>query len=333
MAEEVLSQGEVDALLSAIEQDDTDSSVEEPEGAVDYGDINSYDFKRPERVSKDQMRTLENIHENFARSLQASLSGYLRTIVEIKICTVEQLTYSEFIMSLPNPTCFNLLSAEPLEGSLVLEINPGILFAIIDKLLGGGNSEHVTPEREMTDIEKRLTGKLSNLAVMELKEMWSDIKRINFAVTGTESNPQLSQIVSPNEVVVLICFEIKMGEASGMMNLCMPFLTIEPIMGQFATKNWFSRGRKVDTGRSTADLKDNLKTCRVECVSYFAEKKISVGELLGLRVGDILETKKLEKDDLVFFVEDKPKYFVKAGQIRGKRSLVVSEKAQPGTRI
>lgn len=322
MAEEVLSQNEVDALLSAIEQDD-DASIEETQDASSQAEVNTYDFKRPERVSKDQMRTLENIHENFARSLQASLSGYLRTIVEIKICSVEQLTYSEFIMSLPNPTCFNLLSAEPLEGFLVLEINPAILFAIIDKLLGGGSSEHVIPEREMTDIEKRLTGKLTSLAVTHLRDMWADIRRINFAVAGTESNPQLSQIVSPNEVVVLICFEIKMGEASGMMNLCMPFLTIEPIMGQFATRNWFSRGRKLDTGRSTADLKENLKSCEMECVAYYAERKISVGELLALKVGDILETKKLEKENLILQVEGKPKFYIEPGKNRDKRSVKI----------
>lgn len=332
MAEEVLSQNEVDALLSAIEQDDS-GSINESSIEQNKSEINTYDFKRPERVSKEQMRTLENIHENFARNLQAALSGYLRTIVEIKICSVEQLTYSEFIMSLPNPTCFNLLSAEPLEGNLVLEINPGILFAIIDKLLGGGSSEHVIPDREMTDIEKRLTGKLTALAVTHLREMWADIRRINFAVVGTEANPQLSQIVSPNEVVVLVCFEIKMGEASGMMNLCMPYLTIEPIMGQFAIKNWFSRGRKQDAGRSMADLKFNLKSCELDCVGYYAELKIGVGELLALKVGDVLETKKLQDDSLIFQVEGKPKFFVKPGQIRGKRAVNIMGITPPDVEI
>ncbi len=332
MAEEVLSQNEVDALLSAIEQDDS-GSINESSIEQNKSEINTYDFKRPERVSKEQMRTLENIHENFARNLQAALSGYLRTIVEIKICSVEQLTYSEFIMSLPNPTCFNLLSAEPLEGNLVLEINPGILFAIIDKLLGGGSSEHVIPDREMTDIEKRLTGKLTALAVTHLREMWADIRRINFAVVGTEANPQLSQIVSPNEVVVLVCFEIKMGEASGMMNLCMPYLTIEPIMGQFAIKNWFSRGRKQDAGRSMADLKFNLKSCEIDCVGYYAELKIGVGELLALKVGDVLETKKLQDDNLIFQVEGKPKFYVKPGQIRGKRAVNIMGITPPDVEI
>lgn len=332
MAEEVLSQNEVDALLNAIEKDDQ-ASISEPAVDQSNSDINTYDFKRPERVSKDQMRTLENIHENFARNLQAALSGYLRTIVEIKICSVEQLTYSEFIMSLPNPTCFNLISAEMLEGNLVLEINPAILFAIIDKLLGGGSSEHIIPDREMTDIEKRLTSKLTALSVTHLRDMWADIRKINFSVVGTESNPQLSQIVSPNEVVVLICFEIKMGEVSGMMNLCMPYLTIEPIMGQFAIKNWFSRGRKQDSGRSLADLKTNLKACELDCVAYYAEREISVGELLGLKVGDILETKKLAEDNLVMQVEGKPKFFVRPGKLRGKRAVNISGFASPDTEI
>jgi flagellar motor switch protein FliM len=199
--------------------------------------------------------------------------------------------------------------------------------------LGGGSSEHVIPDREMTDIEKRLTGKLTALAVTHLRDMWADIRRINFAVVGTESNPQLSQIVSPNEVVVLICFEIKMGEASGMMNLCMPYLTIEPIMGQFAIKNWFSRGRKQDAGRSMADLKFNLKACDLECVGYYAELKIGIGELLALKVGDVLETKKLQDDNLILQIEGKPKFYVKPGKVRGKKAVNIVGITPPDAEI
>ena len=156
---DVLDQSEIDSLIAAVEAGGVETSGGPPaefEGSEAEQEIVLYDFKRPERVSKDQMRALEAIHEGFARNFGASLSGFLRTIVEVRVATIEQLTYSEFIHSLPNPTCFNLLNAEPLEGQLCLEISPLIIYPIIDRLLGGSNAELFIPQRPLTAIEWRL---------------------------------------------------------------------------------------------------------------------------------------------------------------------------------
>ena len=221
----VLNQSEVDALLSAYDEGQVAPAGSErappQEGAAV---VNLYDWKRPERVSKDQMRSLENLHEVFARNMGASLSAYLRTIVDVKLASVEQLTYSEFIMSLPNPTCFNLLSAKPLEGEVILEINPSIIFPIIDRLLGGGKDVSAPPDRPLTEIELGIVRRIITKALEQLRVVWARIKQIQFALVETESNPQLRQIVPPNEVVVLISFEITLGESSGSMNLCIPFM-------------------------------------------------------------------------------------------------------------
>ncbi len=319
----VLSQSEVDALLSAYPEGEApsaalDRSEPAPEGAAV---VNLYDWKRPERVSKDQMRSLDNLHEVFARNMAASLSAYLRTIVDVKLASVEQLTYSEFVMSLPNPTCFNLLSAKPLEGEVILEINPSIIFPIIDRLLGGGKDASAPPDRPLTEIELGIVRQIIRRALDQLQSVWARIKQINFALVETESNPQLRQIVPPNEVVVLVSFEIAMGEASGSMNLCIPFMVVEPIMAEFAVQNLFTRARGHPEASNVAAIHDALSVSQLDCVGYLAETTVTPRELLALKSGDILQTGKPADGSLLLCVRGRPKYRGVPVLYRGKRAL------------
>jgi flagellar motor switch protein FliM len=202
---DLLDQSEVDALLATVDQGavkgETVPKVFSREKRLGEVEIKPYDFKRPERVSKDQMRALEALHEGFARNFGAALSGYLRTIVEISVANIEQLTFSEFIHALPNPTCFNLLSAKPLDGQMCLEISPLIVYPIIDRLLGGSNADLFIPQRPLTQIEWRLVKRMTDRALATLSEAWGNVTPVAFELTETESNPQLVQIVPPNEVV------------------------------------------------------------------------------------------------------------------------------------
>jgi len=238
---DVLDQAEVDALLAAVDSGqlaDGKTDIYTRGRQKQQHDVRSYDFKRPERVSKDQMRALEAIHEGFARNFGASLSGFLRTIVEVRVTTTEQLTYSEFIYSLPNPTCFNLLAAPPLDGQMCLEISPLIIYPIIDRLLGGSNAEMFIPQRPLTSIEQRLISRIIDRALDNLTEVWSALVEVKFRLNETESNPHLVQIVAPNEVVVVVGFELKMGARAGTISLCIPFNVIEPVMDRLATQSW-----------------------------------------------------------------------------------------------
>ena len=181
---DVLDQSEVDALLAAVESGKVETApFPLPRGAASQREINAYDFKRPERVSKDQMRSLEGLHDSFARNFGASLSGFLRTIVEIRVATAEQLTYSEFIYSLPNPTNFNLLTIEPLEGQVCLELSPLIIYPIIDRLLGGSNSELFIPQRPLTLIEQRLVRRITDRALAALREVLRELVEVDFKIT------------------------------------------------------------------------------------------------------------------------------------------------------
>jgi flagellar motor switch protein FliM len=325
---DLLDQSEVDALLAAV-----DTAQVEPEApktqvfstrSAAKLDVLLYDFKRPERVSKDQMRALEALHEGFGRNLGAALSGYLRTIIEVSVANIEQLTYSEFIHSLPNPTCFNLLKAEQLDGQLCLEISPLIIYPIIDRLLGGSNADLFIPQRPLTQIEQRLVERITDRATQHLSEAWSNLTPVTFSVQDFESNPQLVQIVPPNETVVVIGFELKMGNRAGTMSLCIPYNAIEPIMGTLAAQNWFSYQRKKGQEDHVARLTKNVNNAPVEMRSVLAQTTIKLDDLLNLAIGDVITTDKACGRDVVIEVEGRQKFLGQFGKFRGKKSVRIT---------
>lgn len=350
---DVLDQSEVDALLAAVDTGtmdlteqsggggETAVSSAEPGGAAESTfsavgadvEIAIYDFKRPERVSKDQLRSLTALHDGFARNLSASLSGFMRTIVEVELASVEQITYSEFILSLPNPTCFTLLTAEPLDGNMILEINPSIIFPVIDRLLGGGHDEVTIPDRPLTEIELRLSFNIINLALKDLTAMWENIKKILFKIAEVESNPQLVQIVPPNEPVVLIGFEISMGDVSGMMNLCIPYRVIEPVMGEFSTQYWFSGNPAQIKESQSGNIGDGLQSAVLELTAYLAETRVTVKDILELKSGDIITTDKLSTGELLLAIKGKPKFRGTLGKHRGNKAVLITDHADPHDRL
>jgi flagellar motor switch protein FliM len=327
---DVLDQSEVDALLAAMDSQEPEESPHREAGRekVVSKDVRTYDFKRPERVSKDQMRALESIHEGFARSLGATMSGMLRTIIEVRVATIEQLTYSEFIHSLPNPTNFNLLSAEPLEGQMCLEISPLIIYPIIDRLLGGTNSTLFIPQRPLTVIELRLVGRIIDRALTCLSEVWSSLVSVAFKLRETESNPHLVQIVAPNEVVVVIGFELKMAQRAGTMSLCIPFNVIEPVMSKLATQGWLAYQRRANVEDRSEDISESLQDAKVDLTVYLGETIMTVQELINLQVGDIIQTVKPAAADLILQVEGKNKFAGRLGRHKDSRALKITRTAE-----
>lgn len=328
---DVLDQSEVDALLAAVDtgsvQQDAPPQVFGSHGTAQL-DVQVYDFKRPERVSKDQMRALEALHEGFGRNFGAALSGYLRTIIEVSVANIEQLTYSEFIHSLPNPTCFNLLRAEQLDGQLCLEISPLIIYPIIDRLLGGSNADLFIPQRPLTQIEQRLVQRITDRATHHLSEAWSNLTPATFKVDDFESNPQLVQIVPPNETVVVIGFELKMGNRAGTMSLCIPYNVIEPIIGTLAAQNWFSYQKKNGQDDSSRKLTRNVNNAPVEIRTFLAQTTIKLSDLMALQVGDLITTEKRADRDVLVQVEGKNKFLGQLGQFRDKRAIRITRLCQ-----
>lgn len=335
---DVLDQSEIDALLSAVDS----GEVEEEQQSIqifsrhrrdlEQVEVRGYDFKRPERVSKDQMRALQTLHESFARNFGAALSGFLRTIVEVKVVRCEQMTYSEFISGLPNPTSFNLITADNLEGQMCLEISPLIIYPIIDRLLGGNNHDLFIPQRAMTLIENRLISKVTNRGLAALSEAWSGVRELNFTITASESNPQLVQIVPPNEVVVVIGFELKMGNRAGTMNLCIPYNVIEPVVDDLAAQSWFNVAR----GNVNEAIRDRvtgtLRHAALQVRAVLAETTITLSDLRHLAIGDLIVTEKPAAKPVVIEVENQKRFLAHIGQHKGQRAVRVQRPIQRGER-
>ncbi len=338
---DVLDQSEIDALLAAVdagdveEEDNTIQIFSRHRRDLDNVEVRPYDFKRPERVSKDQMRSLQTLHEAFARNFGAALSGFLRTIVEVKVSNCEQMTYAEFISGLPNPTSFNLIEAKPLEGQMCLEISPLIIYPIIDRLLGGTNQELFIPQRPMTAIETRLISKVTNRGLAALEEAWVGIKALQFSIVATESNPQLVQIVPPNEVVVVVGFELKTSNRAGTMNLCIPYNVIEPIMEDLSAQSWFNAARSNQSPDIQHKIGRSLNQAVVTITGLLAETTITVRDLLGLSPGDLLMTERPASSPIMLAVENEKQFLAHIGQYKGARAVRIvrhaSQRERHGT--
>lgn len=337
MSEETLSQNQVESLLKAMEQVDgpapkADSpraadgkKAAAPSGRDDASSggarITAYDFKRPERVGKEQMRAMHSVHEAIARNFGASISGMLRTMVEVKLLSVDQLTYSEFVFSLDNPSCFNVIKPEPLDGHWILDIAPSLSYAVIDRMLGGDPHPGETIRRPLTEIETRLMSRVVNAFVLQLETAWENIVELDLSIDSVESNPQLVQIVPPNEVVILVGFEVLLGKNRGMMNLCIPFNTVEKYNSQLSRNGWVGYGKVVPTDESRQTITRRVDAAPVNVVVTIARSTIRTRELMDLSVGDIITTEKEINEPLELSIQEIPKFHARAGAFKGKKAI------------
>lgn len=336
---DILDQSDIDALLNAVADGDTEEESDDKKVFSRHRDdftdvdIREYDFKRPERISKDQMRALQTLHDTFARNFSAQMSGFLRTIVEVRIAIAEQMTYQEFIASLPNPTCFNLIESEQLDGQLCLELSPLIIYPVIDRLLGGSNSELFIPQRPMTLIESRLISRILDRGMGALSEAWEGVREMDFKLGEMESNPQIMQIVPPNEVVIVISFEIKMANRAGTMSICFPFNAIEPMIADISEQNWFSASKQHERELNEMMLQARVEDVEVEVAGVLAETTMTMGELENLEPGDLIMTNKRASKPIVLEAEGRPKFTANIGQHRGRRALKIIGPVVEGERV
>jgi flagellar motor switch protein FliM len=326
---DILSQSEVESLLAAL---DTGPQRSEPQQSANTnrsdgygGQVSVYDFKRPERVSKEQMRAFQAMHDGFSREFGAVLSGMLRTIVEVKLSSVDQLTYGEFVFSLENMTCFNVMRAEGLDGHMILDLTPSIIFPIVDRLLGGGKSaKYSIPSRPLTEIELRLIDRIIERAIEGLEKSWASVCELKLRVTQVESNPQLVQIVPPNEVIVLISFEITMGEIRGIMNLCIPFNTIEPLMGNLSSDTWSAYTKRTADPRQKLNLQTGVGKGKVKMVVGLADTRLTAQEIMSLSVGDVIMTEKGREQPLEVYIEGRALFQGSAGLLKGHKAIQIA---------
>jgi flagellar motor switch protein FliM len=277
----VLSQEEIDVLLTSA----ADHSAGIPTYEADRGaSVVSYNFRRPDRVTKDQMRSLHFLHDRFARNVSTSMSAYMRVVTDVSILSVEQFTYSEFLMSLSDPTAFYAVSMRPLEGIAALELNPSVAFTMIDRMLGG-SGRGVMVNRALTEIEQNVTDGVVKLVLENLTDAWRGIVDVQFRITGRETRPQMLQVAAPNEVVLLLGFEVKIGETRGALNICFPAASIEAVSGSF-THSWQRTRREMTPGEQAA-IAENVGRVNVTLHAGI-QAAIGTGDFLKLQVGDIV---------------------------------------------
>lgn len=319
---DILSQEEIDKLLEAI----SSGEVAADDGAQsDQRKVKIYDFKRPDKFSKDQIRTVQMMHETFARLTTTALSAKLRSMVQVHVSSVDQLTYEEFIRSIPNPTTLALVSMDPLKGSAILEMDPAITFTIIDRLFGG-TGEPIKISRELTDIELSvIEGNVVHI-LGNLREAWSSVIDLRPRLGSIETNPQFAQIVPPNEMVMLITLETKIGESEGMMNLCIPYITIEPIIQKLSAQFWFSSVRRTESDTHKKTIQERLEQVMAEVKVEIGSIELSFGELMSIRSGDIVKLTNTDlRDDFTFKVGDRPKFRCRPGKVGNKLAVQIGE--------
>ena len=317
---DILSQEEIDALLEVVEEEGDAPSGLDNDGS-DTRQIILYDFKRPNRVSKEQLRAVKGIHDKMARNLASQISSIMRSIVEIQLHSVDQMTYGEFLMSLPSPTSFNVFSIKPLDGNCVIEINPSIAFPMIDRLLGG-LGEAYESTRELTDIELNLLDAILRIVMQRLKEAWAPITDMYPTVETKESSPNVVQIVSQNEIVIMVVMEIIIGNSSGMINLCYPVIYLEPILSRLANRDIMLGETSAKKSRNK-ELNTLISRAEVFNEAIIGRAELSVGELLDLKQGDIIRLDRAADDKAIVMIDKKELFLAEIGLHRFRKSIKI----------
>jgi flagellar motor switch protein FliM len=245
-----------------------------------------YDFRRPDRIAKDQLRAIHLLHENFARSLASSLSAYLRAYVMVNLVSVEQLSFVEFSQCLPSPTSMISLRMRPFEGNAVLELNPSLVFPVLEMLLGGTGKSGVKITREITEIEQSILESLFRIILNDLKTAWHSVTNIDFTIDSHETEPQLLQILAPNEAVVAIAMEVRIGENSGMMNLGVPSIIVKMLRQKF-DQQWSVR-RSESTEDEQARVLRLIRNAGMHVDVRLEGPNMTVEDMLSLEPGDTL---------------------------------------------
>ena len=322
---EVLSQDEIDQLLQAISSGENESDDFKP--VSDTRRIKIYDFRRPDKFSKEQIRTVSNMHETFARLTTTSLSAQLRTLVHVHVASVDQLTYEEFLRSIPTPTTLAVINMDPLKGNAVLEIAPEITFIMIDRLFGGSGDTGGKVNRDLTDIEQSVMEGIIVRILANMREAWTQVIDLRPRLQQIETNPQFAQIVPPSEMVILVTLEIKIGDEAGMMNICIPYITIEPIVSKLSSQFWFSSVRRSSTTQYLGTLKEKLSDVEMELIAEIGSMNVPIRDVLNLHLGDVIRFNNTKIDaPLTLSVGSKKKFYCQAGNVGKKMAVQIISK-------
>ncbi|QCR31805.1 flagellar motor switch protein FliM [Lysinibacillus sp. SGAir0095] len=320
MAGDVLSQSEIDALLSAISTGEM--SADEMKKEEETKKVKIYDFKRALRFSKDQIRSLTRIHENFARLLTTSFSAQLRTYVQITVASVDQIPFEEFVRSIPNMTLINVFEVPPLDGNILMEINPNIAYSMLDRLMGGSGSSY-SNVANLTEIEQKIMTNLFERSFDNLREAWDTIAEIDPILVELEVNPQFLQMISPNETVIVISLNTIIGETTGMINICIPHVVLEPIIQNLSVQYWMQSNTKEASPEQALMLEKRVKQAELPLIAELGTTNISIEDFLYMNIGDVIQLDQQIEEPLVLKVGSIPKFTAQPGKRNKKMAIQI----------
>ena len=318
---EVLSQNEIDNLLKALNSGELD--VEEIKNSEEK-QVKNYDFARPSKFSKEHLRTLEIIFDHFGRLLATNLPAYLRKSVNVEIVNSEVVIYSEFSNALSNPVLLGVVNMSPLSGNVIMEMASNLGFAIVDRLLGGAGNA-LDKEREFSEIELTILERIFSICVNLLQEPWENVVKTTPRLERIETNSQFAQIISPSETIAIITMNIKIGDVEGLMNICLPFATLEPVMDKLNTKYWFSNMQEKDAHTYEDTIETNIAKAKVPIKAVLGNSKISVQDFVNLQVGDIIRIDRKVDQELEVYVGNIKKFMALPGYFEDKYAVRVTE--------
>ena len=318
---DVLSQDEIDNLLKALSSGELD--VEEMKG-TDEKQVKNYDFARPAKFSKEHLRTLEIIFEHFGRLLATNLPAYLRKSVNVDIVNSEVVIYSEFSNALSNPVLLGVVSMKPLAGNMVMEMASNLGFAIVDRLLGGTGTA-LDKERDFSEIELTIIERIFSICVNLLKEPWENVIKVTPRLERIETNSQFAQIISPTETIAIITINLKIGDVEGLMNVCLPYTLLEPVMDKLNTKFWFSNMQEKDPTMYGEVIENVISKTKVPIKAILGESKVNVSDFVNLQIGDIIKIDKKVDQELDVYVGNIKKFNALPGYFEDKYAVRITD--------
>ncbi len=317
---EILSQEEIDKLLNAYSSGELDADDYKEDDNVD---VKVYDFKRPSKFSKEHLRTLESIFEHYGRLLYTNLPAYFRKSVQVDVLSAEAVTYSEFSNSLSDPVLLSLVNFQPLSGNIVIELATTLGFCMIDRLLGGEGTV-LEKKREFSEIELTIIERIMNVCVELLREPWKNVANVEPRLERIETNPQFAQIISPQEMTAIVTINLKIGDVEGLMNICLPFATLEDVIDKLNIKYWYSTMQDKDDGNYDDVIESLISKAEIPLKAMLGGSSMSVSEFVNLQPGDLIRLDANLENELTVYVGNIKKFKALPGTANDKYAIRIT---------
>lgn len=319
---DILSQNEIDELIKALNTGELD--VQQMNTKTEEKKIKIHDFRRPSKFGKDHLRTLNVIYDNYARLVTNFLSGYLRALVQVDVISVEPIAYYEFSNSLSNPAVLAVVDFAPLSGSIILEVAPSVAFALIDRILGGKGLP-MDKIREFTEVELAIIERIISQLLNLMREPWENVVEVKPRLEKIETNVQFAQIVSANEMIALITLGTRIGEVEGMVNICIPYMAVEPILSKLSTKYWFANNEKEPKPEDKKTIEQKIQNTKIPISVILGRTTIQVADLIEMQCGDVIPLNTNVNGKLDVLVGDILKFYCSPGVKKNKVAVKITD--------